>query len=122
MIKTFSLSDLIAFADSSDALKAVLRLEKLKTKSANQAKEFKRDNIPISSRVAEAIAQIVLFLGLDHKSSLDTLITGVTEVAQGWRLQANGDSQEKADAFVHVFCQRSVKYVKSEEQLDLKEA
>ena len=65
MIKTFSLSDLIAFADSSDALKAVLRLEKLKTKSANQAKEFKRDNIPISSRVAEAIAQIVLFLGLD---------------------------------------------------------
>ena len=122
MIKTFSLSDLIAFADSSDALKAVLRLEKLKTKSANQAKEFKRDNIPISSRVAEAIAQIVLFLGLDHKSSLDTLITAVTEVAQGWRLQANGDSQEKADAFVQVFCQRSEKYVKSEEQLDLKEA
>jgi hypothetical protein len=122
VIKTFSLSDLIAFADSSDALKAVLRLEKLKTKSANQAKELKRDNIPISSRVAEAIAQIVLFLGLDHKSSLDTLITAVTEVAQGWRLQANGDSQEKADAFVQVFCQRSEKYVKPEEQLDLKEA
>ena len=103
-------------------MKAVLRLETLKAKSADSAKFLKRDNIAISSRVAEAIAEIVLFLGLDHRSSLDHLITGVTEVVQGWRLQANGDSQEKADAFVQVFCQRSEKYVKIDKQIHLKHA
>jgi hypothetical protein len=122
VIKTFSLSQLMALADSSDALKAVLRLEKLKTKTANSAKELKRDNIAISSRVAEAMAEIVLFLGLDHKSSLATLITCVTEVAQGWRLQATGDSQDKADAFVQVFCRKSEKYVKLDEQVNLRHA
>jgi len=122
VINTFSLSELIAFADSTDALKAVLRLETLKAKSAHSAKCLKRDNIAISSRVAEAIAEIVLFLGLNHGSSLDHLITAVAEVAQGWRLQANGQSQEKVDAFVQVFCQRSEKYVKINEQVKLKHA
>lgn len=122
VIKTFSLPDLIAFADSTDALKAVLRLEKLKTKSANSAKDFKRDNIRISSRVAEAIAQIVSFLGLDHKSSLEHLTTAVAEIAQGWRLQATGDSQEKSDAFVQVFCRKSEKYVGLDEQVKLQHA
>jgi len=50
------------------------------------------------------------------------LITAVAEVAQGWRLQANGQSQEKVDAFVQVFCQRSEKYVKINEQVKLKHA
>jgi hypothetical protein len=121
-VKTFSILDLIGLAESSRALKAVLRLEKLKASAANVAKELKQDKLYVDSAIAEAIAQIVMFLGFDHESSLEALIYAVTQVVQGWWLQADGVSQAQVGAFVHVFCRKSESYVESLDQIKLKHA
>jgi hypothetical protein len=76
IIKTFSLTDLINFANSDNAVKAVLRLDAVPSCSI---KELKQANIPVNSRVADAIAETVMFLGLDHTSTWETLSQAVSE-------------------------------------------
>ena len=62
--------------NSNNTVKAVLRLETVPTHST---KELKRDNILVNGRVAEAAAEVVMFLGLDHTSSFETLSQAVCE-------------------------------------------
>lgn len=61
---------------SNNAIRAILRLEAVPT---HHTKELKRDNILVNSRVAEAVAEIVMFLGLNHTSSFETLSQAVSE-------------------------------------------
>jgi hypothetical protein len=86
------------------------------------AKDLKEDKIAIDSAVAEAMAQIVMFLGLDHNSSLETLTYAVSEIVQGWCLVANQTSQEEVGAFVQAFVQRSREYVDVVDHIKLKHA
>jgi hypothetical protein len=81
------------------------------------AKDLKEDKIAIDSAVAEAMAQIVMFLGLDHNSSLETLTYAVSEIVQGWCLVANQTSQEEVGAV-----QRSREYVDVVDHIKLKHA
>jgi hypothetical protein len=120
IVKSISISDLTAFANSSPTLSAVLRLEKLKVGTVKVAKDLKEDKIAINSDVAQAIAQIAMFLGFDHKSSLEAPTYAVSEIVQGWCLVANQTSQEKVGAFVQVFVQRSNDYVEIEDHVKLK--
>jgi hypothetical protein len=120
IVKSISISDLTAFANSSPTLSAVLRLEKLKVGNVKVAKDLKEDKIAINSDVAQAIAQIAMFLGFDHKSSLEAPTYAVSEIVQGWCLVANQTSQEKVGAFVQVFVQRSNDYVEIEDHVKLK--
>lgn len=122
IVKTFCILDLIALAESSRALRVVLRLEKLKASAANVAKELKQDKLYVDSAIAEAMAQIVMFLGFDHESTIETLIYAVTQVVQGWWLVADGNSQAQVGAFVHVFCRKSESYVELTDQTKLKHA
>lgn len=122
MVKTFGILDLIGLAESSPALRAVLRLEKLKANATHVARELKQDKLYVDSAIAEAIAQIVIFLGFDHESTIETLIYAVTQVVQGWWLVADGDSQAQVGAFVHVFCRRSESYVEFADHAKLKRA
>jgi hypothetical protein len=106
MVKTFSMKDIIAFADGHKIVKRVLRLDQLavaKTSATEIIKAFKAGDVKIGGRVAAAIAELVIFLGLDHTSSRDTLSRAVHEIAQGWVLKADGGSQAKAKHFVGVF-------------------
>ena len=48
-----------------------------KTPSAEIVKALKHDNLSVNSRVARAIGKIVIFLGLDHKSSREMLSRAV---------------------------------------------
>jgi hypothetical protein len=120
IVKSISISDLIAFANSGPTLSAVLRLKKLKVGTVKVAKDLKEDKIAINSDVAQAIAQIAMFLGFDHKSSLEAPTYAVSEIVQGWCLVANQTSQEKVGAFVQVFVQRSNDYVEIEDHVKLK--
>jgi hypothetical protein len=120
IVKSISISDLIAFANSGPTLSVVLRLEKLKVGTVKVAKYLNEDKIAINSDVAQAIAQIVMFLGFDHRSSLEALTYAVSEIVQGWCLVANQTSQEKVGAFVQVFVQRSNDYVEIEDHVKLK--
>lgn len=76
IIKTFSLEDITRFAHSSSALRRVLRLDQLasvKSSATEIIKTLKQDDVKISRRVANVIAEIVLFHGLDHTSSREAL-------------------------------------------------
>jgi hypothetical protein len=81
IVKTFSVEDLIAFSNSDKDVKRVLRLDIMavaKTPSAEIIKALKQDNLTVNSRVATAIGKIVLFLGLNHKSSREMLSRAVS--------------------------------------------
>jgi hypothetical protein len=104
------LKDLVAFAESNKAVKRVLRLDKLasaKSSATEITKTLKQDNVRINGATAAAIAEIVIFLGLDHTSSIDMLSRAVHEIVQGWALKADGESQEEWDHFVQVFVDKS---------------
>lgn len=49
-----------------------------KTPSSEIIKALKHDNLSVNSRVASAIGKIVMFLGLDHKSSREMLSRAVS--------------------------------------------
>jgi hypothetical protein len=83
----------------------------LNASKVNVEKELKADRLYIDAPVAEAIAQIVMFLGFDHHSSIESLVYAVTQVVQGWWLQADGNSQAQVGAFVHAFYRNSETYV-----------
>jgi hypothetical protein len=106
MVKTFSLRDIIGFAEGHNLVKRVLRLDQLavvQTSATEIVKAFKENDVRIGGRVAAAIAELVIFLGLDRTSSRDTLSRAVHEIAQGWVLKPDGRSQEQAKHFIGVF-------------------
>ena len=110
IVNTVSLQDIVAFAESNKAVKRVLRIDKLtsaKSSATEITKTLKQDNIRMDGPTAAAIAQIVIFLGLDHMSSTDTLSRAVHEIVQGWALVADGQSQEEWKHFVQVFVDKS---------------
>lgn len=83
MVKTFSVKELIAFSKSDKDVNHVLRLDLMKvskTPAADIIKALKHDNISVNSRVASAIGKIVIFLGLDHKSSRVMLSRAVSSL------------------------------------------
>ena len=106
IVNTINLHDILAFAESYKAVKRVLKLDKLtssKSSATEITKTLKQDNIRIDGPTAAAIAKIVIFLGLDHTSSIDTLSRAVHEVVQGWALVSDGQSQEEWNHFVQDF-------------------
>jgi hypothetical protein len=106
MVKTFSLRDMVGFAENHNLVKRLLRLDQLamvQTSATEIIKAFKENAIKIGGRVAAAIAELVIFLGLDHTSSRDMLSRAVHEIAQGWVLKVDGRSQEQAKHFIGVF-------------------
>ena len=87
-----------------------MRLDKLasaKSSATEITKTLKQDNVRIDGPTAAAIAEIIIFLGLDHSSSIDMLSRAVHEIVQGWSLKADGESQEEWDHFVQVFVDKS---------------
>lgn len=83
MVKTFTVNELFAFAKSDRDVKRVLRLDLMsvaKTPSAEIIKALKHDNLSVNSRVARAIGKIVIFLGLNHKSSREMLSRAVSSL------------------------------------------
>jgi hypothetical protein len=107
---TITLADLIAFEKSNRAVRRVLRLDKLasaKSSATEITKTLKQDNVRVDGPTAAAIAEIVIFLGLDHTSSIDMLSRAVHEIVQGWALKVDGESQEEWNHFVQVFVDKS---------------
>jgi hypothetical protein len=83
MVKTFTVKELIAFSNSDRDVRRVLRLDLMKvakTPSSEIIKALKHDNLSVNSRVACAIGKIVIFLGLDHKSSREMLSRAVSSL------------------------------------------
>lgn len=83
MVKTFTVKELIAFSKSDRDVKRVLRLDLMsvaKTPSSEIIKALKHDNLSVNSRAASAIGKIVIFLGLDHKSSREMLSRAVSSL------------------------------------------
>jgi hypothetical protein len=107
---TITLADLIAFEKGNRAVRRVLRLDKLasaKSPATEITKTLKQDNVRVDGPTATAIAEIVIFLGLDYTSSIDMLSRAVHEIVQGWALKVDGESQEEWNHFVQVFVDKS---------------
>ena len=110
IVKTITMKDIVSFAEGNRAVRRVLRLDKLasaKSSATEITKTLKQDNVRIDGPTAAAIAEIIIFLGLDHSSSIDMLSRAVHEIVQGWSLKADGESQEEWDHFVQVFVDKS---------------
>ena len=110
IVNTVTLKDIIAFAEGNRAVRRVLRLDKLVSANSSATeitKALKQDNVRIDGPTAAAIAEIIIFLGLDHSSSIDMLSRAVHEIVQGWALKVDGESQEEWDHFVQVFVDKS---------------
>jgi len=76
MVKCFSIQDLIAFSKRDAAVKRVLRLDQMAvpgTKAVQLIQILKRGKVRVDGQVAGAIAKIILFLGIDHNSSIEML-------------------------------------------------
>lgn len=85
MVKTFSIQELIIFSNSDRDVKRVLRLDVMavaKTPAFEIRKALQHSNLEVNSRVAAAVGKIVLFLGLDHKSSREMLSRAVSQPAK----------------------------------------
>lgn len=83
MVKSFSIEELIAFAESDSVVKRVLRLDQMalpKTNAAQLMKILKRGNVRVDGRVAAAIGRIIIFLGMNHKSSMEMLCRAVSHL------------------------------------------
>ena len=113
MITTVSRKDFFAFVNGNKEAKRLLRLKtiKLPGKLAMISRILKRDCIKITDSIAVAIAELVMFFGLDHTSCADKLSCFVYEIAQGWELAPDGVTQSswqtKAQWFTHTICRQS---------------
>jgi hypothetical protein len=82
-VKTYTLQDLIVFSNSDVDVKRVLRLDVLsmretKTSADKIIDTLKKDKLRVDGRIAAAIGKIVMFLGLNHKSSKEMLSRAVS--------------------------------------------
>jgi hypothetical protein len=122
MIKTISLEEFCAFTNGNRDVKRLMRLEKLKSNSKLDeiSRMAKRDCVKLTDSIAVAIAELVIFFGLDHKSCREKLSRLVYEVAQDWALTpesvAQSSWQTKAQWFTHTICRRSDEPVSFAEQ------
>ena len=84
------------------------------------SRAFKRDNVQITDSIAVAIAELIIFFGLDHTSREESISSLVYEIAQGWALTpddvAQSSWQTKAQWFTHTICRRSDEPVSFVEQ------
>jgi hypothetical protein len=122
MIKTISINEFCAFVNGNRDIERLMRLDKLASNSKLDeiSRMFKRDCVKITDGIAIAIAELVMFFGLDHKSCGEKLSCLVYEIAQGWALTpesvAQSSWQTKAQWFTHTICRRSDKPVSFAEQ------
>jgi hypothetical protein len=113
MIKTISLKDFCAFVNDNRVVKRLMRLDKLPSKSKLEeiSRTLKRDCIKMTDNIAIAIAELIMFFGLDHKSCGEKLSCLVYEIAQGWALTpesvAQSSWQMEAQWFTRTICRRS---------------
>lgn len=113
MIKTVSLDDLFRFANGNRDVKRLMRLDKIASRSKldDLSRTLKRDCVEITDSIVVAIAELVMFFGLDHTSSGESLSRLVYEIAQGWALAPDGVTQSswqtKAQWFTHTICRGS---------------
>ena len=90
-----------------------MRLDKIASRSKldDLSRTLKRDCVEITDSIVVAIAELVMFFGLDHTSSGESLSRLVYEIAQGWALAPDGVTQSswqtKAQWFTHTICRRS---------------
>lgn len=122
MIKTFAIGEFCQFVDRNADVKRLLRLDKViaKDKFDVVTRGLKRDRLKITDSVAAAIAELVMYFGLDHTSSKEMLSHLVYEIAQGWALVPDVVSgsywQVKARWFTHAICRKSTEPVSFAEQ------
>ena len=113
MIKTVSLDELIRFVNGNRDVKQLMRLDKIASRSKLDeiSRTLKRDCVKITDSIVVAIAELVMFFGLGHTSSGESLSRLVYEIAQGWALTLDGVTQSswqtKAQWFTHTICRRS---------------
>lgn len=113
MVKTFTLSSFHQFVNGNADVKRLMRLDQVASR-ANLDKitrGLKRDQVRITDNMAVAIAELVMFFGLDHTSSRMTLAHLVYEIAQGWALVPDVATtsawQARARWFTHTICRKS---------------
>lgn len=117
MIKTVSLDDFCRFVNGNSDVKRLVRLDKIASRSRLDeiSRTLKRDRVQITDGIVVAIAELVMFFGLDHASSGESLSRLVYEIAQGWALAPDGVTQSswqtKAQWFTHTICRQSDKPV-----------
>lgn len=122
MIKTVSLDDFCAFVNGNREVKRLMRLDKIASPSKLDeiSRTFKRDGVKITDSIAVAIAELVMFFGLDHTSDREKFSCLVYEIAQGWALTpesvAQSSWQAKAHWFTHTICRRSDEPVNFDQQ------
>jgi hypothetical protein len=103
-------------------VKRLVRLDKIASRSQLDeiSRTLKRDCVKITDSIIVAIAELVMFFGLDHASSGESLSRLVYEIAQGWALTPDGVTQSswqtKAQWFTHTICRQSDKPVSFVEQ------
>lgn len=95
MINTVSLYDFCNFVNGNRDFKRLLRLDEIVSRSQLDEifRTLKRDCVKITDGIAVAIAELVMFFGLDHSSSGESLSRIVYEIAQGWALTPDGVTQ-----------------------------
>lgn len=122
MIKTVSLNELFGFVNGNRDVKRLMRLDTIASRSKLDeiSRTLKRDGVMITDSIVVAIAELVMFFGLDHTSSGESLSRLVHDIAQGWALALDGVTQSswqtKAQLFTHTICRRSEEPVSFIEQ------
>lgn len=117
VIKTISINEFCAFVNGNKDVERLMRLDKLASNSKldDISRMFKRDCFKITDSLAVAIAELVMFFGLDHTSCANMLSRLVYEIVQGWALTpddiAQSSWQAKARWFTHTICRRSAEPV-----------
>lgn len=88
MIKTVSLDDFCGFVNGNKELKRLMRLDKVASKGKVDeiSRALKRDCVKITDSIVVAIAELVMFFGLDHVSCGESLSRLVYEITQGCAL------------------------------------
>ena len=128
MIKTISLDGFCAFVNGNGDIKRLMRLDKVASRSKLDeiSRTLKRDCVKITNSVAVAIAELVMFFGLNHTSCRENLSHLVYEIAQGWALTPESVAQSfwqtKARWFTHTICRRSDEPVDFSEQSKIYDA
>lgn len=113
MIRTISLDDFRAFVNGNGDVKRLMRLDKVASRSKLDeiSRTLKRNCVKVTESTAVAIAKLVMFFGLSHKSCRENLSHIVYEINQGWALTpetvAQSSWRTKAQWFTHTICRRS---------------
>lgn len=88
VLRTFAISDFLAFVNSSPAVDRALRLPMLAAERKSYATKIlpslKSDNVTLNVENITAMAQIARFLGFDAALPIEHVMHIVSDIIQGW--------------------------------------